>query len=535
MRSLRQGFAFAVFDQPPKFAGGTGACGDETSPPLRARLNTSALQTLREVARPRAAKHSGILLLVVASALLALVGCKVGPNYKPPELSAPAQWSSPLAGGVTNLPVAEATWWKNFRDPQLDSLIFRAVQSNRNLVVAGARVREARALRGVVAAGLWPTADASGSYSRTRLSQNGFPEFPPNIVPFEDNVYQVGFDAAWELDVFGGTRRAVEAARANEAAAAYARREVLVSLLGEVARNYVEARGLQRRLVIAGENITSQSNSLGITKDRYEGGLATDLDVQQAAALLATTEAQVPALETSFKAAAYHLGVLLGQPPGAVLDELSNSVPIPATPPEVPVGLPSELLRRRPDLQRAERQLAAATAQIGVAVSDLFPKFSLTGDVGLQSVSVSDWFTAGSRFWSAGPMVQWRLLAAGKIRANIRVQNARQEQALANYEQASLNAMEDVENALTAYAKEQVRRRSLSAAVDASQQALQLANQLYEGGLVDFLRVLDAQRSLYQAQDALVQSDLGVSLDLVSLYKALGGGWEAAARQVSQR
>jgi NodT family efflux transporter outer membrane factor (OMF) lipoprotein len=309
---------------------------------------------------------------------------------------------------------------------------------------------------------------------------------------------------------------------------------VLLSLLSEVARNYMQARGFQRRLVITRLNIQAQREVLALTQDRYRVGLGSQLDIDQAAALLANTEAQVPVLETGFKASAYHLGVLLGQPPGAVLEELLEEAPIPATPPEVPVGLPSDLLLRRPDIRQAERALAAATARIGVAVADLFPKFSLTGNVGAQSVSPGTWFTAASTFWSAGPTVQWRIFDAGRIRSNIRVQNARQEQALAHYEQTVLVSFEDVENALTSYAKEQIRRQSLMAAVQANQQALEISRQYYRSGLADFLNVLESERSLYQTQDALVQSELAVSLDAVSLYKALGGGWENVSNEVAK-
>ena len=221
--------------------------------------------------------------------------------------------------------------------------------------------------------------------------------------------------------------------------------------------------------------------------------------------------------------------MLLGQPPGALLDDIAVEKPIPITPPEVPVGLPSDLLQRRPDVQRSERELAAATARIGVAKADLFPKFSLTGFADLQSVSAGNWFDYASRFWSAGPTVQWELFEAGSIRANIRVQNARQEQALDAFQQTVLTALEDAENALTAYAQEQVRRESLSQSAQASQQALELSTQLYKSGLSDFLSVLDSERSLYTAQDALVQSDQAVSVDLVQLYKALGGGWQEPA------
>jgi NodT family efflux transporter outer membrane factor (OMF) lipoprotein len=254
--------------------------------------------------------------------------------------------------------------------------------------------------------------------------------------------------------------------------------------------------------------------------------LTSDLDVQQASTLLATTRAEIPPLQTSLQAAIHRLGVLLGQQPDAWQAELSEAAEIPAAPAEVPVGLPAELLLRRPDVQRAEQQLRAATANIGVAKADLFPKFFLTGAAGLESISTADWFTSGSSFWSVGPTVQWRIFDAGRIRANIRVQNARQEQALDAYEQTVLTAFEEVENGLVAYANEQIRRRSLEEAATASRNSLDLANKLYANGLTDFLQVLDAERSLYQAQDALVQSDRTVSVDLVSLYKALGGGWE---------
>jgi NodT family efflux transporter outer membrane factor (OMF) lipoprotein len=242
--------------------------------------------------------------------------------------------------------------------------------------------------------------------------------------------------------------------------------------------------------------------------------------------VLTSTEAQVPSLETGFRQNVYALDVLLAQTPGASLDEMSAEKPIPIKPPMVPVGLPSDLLKRRPDVQGAERELAAATARIGAAKADYFPKFSLTGFIALESVSASDWFHYASRAWSAGPTVQWELFEAGRIRANVQVQNARQEQTLGAYQQTVLVALEEAENALTAYAREQVRRESLSQSVEADRQALELSTQLYKSGLADFLHVLDSERSLYVAQDALVQSDQAVALDLVALYKALGGGWE---------
>jgi NodT family efflux transporter outer membrane factor (OMF) lipoprotein len=477
------------------------------------------------------------LSIVVLLAFLA-GGCanipSVGPDYHAPETKTPARWSEPLTGGETNSAAATTAWWKNFHDAELDSLIERAACSNLDLRIAQARVREARAEYGIAVGNLLPTVDASGSYARQRESQNqplvGPGDRLPPGIPFENNLYQSGFDASWEIDVFGGKRRAVEAAKAQVAAAQFGQRDVLVTLLGEVARNYVATRGYQRELEIARENIHAQERVLAITQNRFTNGLANNLDVQQAATLLANTRASVPTLETALQAAIHRLGVLLGQPPEALQTELSSVAPIPATPPEVPVGLPSELLQRRPDVAQAERQLAAATANIGVAKADLFPKFYLTGIAGYQSVSASDWFSGGSRFWSVGPTVQWNIFDAGRIRANIKIQNARQEQALAAYEQTALSAFEDVENALVAYAKEQVCRRSLEDAVKSSQESLRLANQLYTNGLSDFINVLDAERSLYQAQDALVQSDRTVSTDLISLYKSLGGGWEVETK-----
>ena len=468
-------------------------------------------------------------------ALLAFLagGCanipSVGPDYQKPNVSAPTQWNA-LAGGETNAVVPAAAWWKNFHDSELDSLITRAACSNLDLRIAQSRVREARAQYRIASADFWPTVDASGSYARQRESKNqplvGPGDHLPPGIPFENSFYQSGFDASWEIDVFGGTRRATEAARAHVAAAQFGEREVLVTLLGEVARNYVEARGYQRRLEIARDNIRAQEQSLAIVENRFTNGLTSDLDVQQASTVLATTRAVVPALETALAASIHRLGVLLGQTPESLETELAAVAPIPAAPPQVPVGLPSELLLRRPDVALAERQLAAATANIGVAKSDLFPKFYLTGAAGFEGTSADDWFTSGSKFWSFGPSVQWRIFDAGRIRANIKVQTARQEQVLASYENTALLAFEDVENALTAYAKEQIRRQQLEDAVKSSEESLRLANQLYANGLSNFINVLDAERSLYKAQDALVQSDRTISANLIALYKSLGGGWE---------
>lgn len=449
----------------------------------------------------------------------------VGPDYHPPKLAAPGHWTEALAGGETNGVAQLTNWWTTFNDPQLDSLVERAVRSNLELRMAEARVLEARAQRGVVAAGLWPSADASASYSRNRISKNYF--FPVPAADLNYNWYQAGFDASWELDVFGGVRRNVQAANADIAAAEFDRRDVLVTLLAELARNYFETRSAQQRLEIARENIAAQQQLVSLTTQQYRAGVTSRLDVEQASALLAATEADVPSLQTALDASIHRISVLLAEPPGALTEELTPTNSIPAPPPRVPVGLPSDLLRRRPDIERTERQLAAATARIGVAKADLFPHFSLTGNGGLESISPGTWFNPSSGFWTVGPTVTWRIFDAGQIRSNIRVQNAREEEALDNYEQTVLSAFEDVENALSSFAKEQTRYRSLEESVASQRAALNLSRDLYQNGLTDFITVLESERSLYDAEDALVQSQATVSENLVALYKALGGGWQA--------
>jgi len=301
---------------------------------------------------------------------------------------------------------------------------------------------------------------------------------------------------------------------------------VLVILLAEVARNLVEVRGAEQRLAIARQNIGIQLQSVELTRVRFEAGLGTEVDVAQARTLLATTEAQVPRLEATRDASIHRLGVLLGQAPGALLDELRTEHRIPTGPPSVPVGLPSELLRRRADVRRAERELAAATARIGVATADLFPRFALTGTLGVAATDAGDVFTAASRFWSLGPQVVWPVFAGGAIRANIRAQEARQEATLARYKQVVLAALEDTETALVRFGQEQAHREALARAADSSQLAVRLSEELYTRGLQDFLTVLDSQRALYSTEDQLVQSEQAVAANLIALYKALGGGWE---------
>lgn len=466
-------------------------------------------------------------MLAAAGLLAGLAGCSVGPNYHPPKVAVPGQWAEVGPGGTTNRTPQLAQWWKRLHDPILDSLVERAIKSNYDLKAAEARLRAARALRGAALADFLPVVDANASYSVARRSANAL---SVRVTSLDTDTYQAGFDAAWEIDIFGGKRRALQEANAALEAVEDDRRSVLVSLLAEVARNYVEMRGLQSRLAIARQNIEAQQETVGLTQLRFEQGLASELDMSQAKTVLASTRAQVPSLLIGLKQSSHQLSVLIGQPPATLDSLLTNTVPIPATPPEVPAGLPSELLLRRPDVRSSERQLAAATASIGVAKAELFPKFFLTGSAGYQSLDLGSLISPASEFWTAGPAVSWRILEYPRLRAQIKYQTAQTEQALAQFNQTVLTALQEVENSLVAYAQEKQRYRALNDAVVSSRRSLDLANQLYNEGVGEFLNVLVAERSLYQAQDALVQSQGAVTEDLVALYKALGGGWETTSK-----
>jgi NodT family efflux transporter outer membrane factor (OMF) lipoprotein len=466
--------------------------------------------------------------------MLLAAGCNVGPNYRPPTTTMPASFGplpptsqpSPLAAAVT--PAAQ--WWMLLNDPALDDLIARAVQANYDVRTAVARVREARARRTIVSSQEYPSLDAVGDYSHNRLSQNAAPynAFKLPHFPWEFNQYQAGFDASWELDVFGGTRRAVQAATADLEATIEGQRGVVLSVLAEVARNYVELRGYQQELIIARQNLQTQRQTLQLTLDRRKVGEATQLDVSRASAQVSSTEATLPQLARQEWQAMYRLSVLLGQQPGDLVDSLSAAAAIPVPPEQVATGLPAELLRRRPDIRQAERQLAAATARIGQAKADLYPQFALNGSFAWQSSDTHNLFDSPSRSWTVGPSVRWPVFDAGRIRANIKIRTAQQEQAMMSYEQTVLRAMEEVQDALVSFNTEQERRKSLQDAVRASQESVDLARELYRQGLSDFLSVLDAQRQLFQSQEALVLSDRALTTSLVALYKALGGGWEVA-------
>jgi multidrug efflux system outer membrane protein len=485
-------------------------------------------------------KHSGQgvcyrwISLVAAIMLLTLSGCAaVGPDYVPVEPKAEDAWHTDLQGGLTGRPLNPETlahWWTTLDDSELSNLEERAVKGNLDLKDAQARIREARALRGINKANLFPTVNAGGSITEHRLSEN-------SNTGERGSLYAAGFDAGWELDIFGGVRRSVEAAQANLEATQENLNNVLVSLLAEVALNYVEVRTFQARLAVTEANIKTLQESYELNQSRYQAGINDALAVQESLRLLETSRSQIPFLETGLEAAKNRLAVLLGEQPGKLHEQLAAKGAIPAVPASVAVGIPAETLRHRPDIRRAERFLAAQTARIGVATADLYPKFRLFGTIGLESLAVSEFFKYDSRTWGFGPSISWNIFDAGAIRQNIEVQTARQEQALIQYESAVLQALEEVENVLVAYAKEQQRRASLIKAEAAARQATQLAQDQYEAGLVNYNNVLDTQRALLILQDELAQSQGTVTSNLVRLYKALGGGWtpeKPAADQSSQ-
>lgn len=447
--------------------------------------------------------------------LLSVAACaQVGPNYSAPDPQPPSGWHSDLSEGFSTGTADLSRWWTNFNDPVLSSLIEQAVAGNLDLQLAKARLQEARARVGVANSAEFPTLSANGSASRSRSQSQ------------TRNLFAAGFDAGWELDIFGGVGRANEAAEADLVASEEARRDVLVSLLGEVATNYLEARTYQARLGTAFENLKLQEDTFQLADWRNQAGLSDELAVQQARYNRAATRAQLPTLRTGLTASLNRLAVLTGAEPGRIHELLKEPSPIPAPPLTVTIGVPAEALRQRPDVRRAEQQLAAATARIGVAVADLYPKFRLSGSIGIETVDSADLLAGAARGWRFGPSFSWTLFDGGRIRRNIEVQSAMQEQTLIQYRKVVIAALEEVENSLTAYAEEQRRQAALTEAAEAAKAAAGLARDKYRAGRQDFSTVLDAQRSQLSFEDQLAQSQGAVGIDLVRLYKALGGGWQ---------
>ena len=470
----------------------------------------------------------GAALAAGWTALLFGAGCMVGPDYHAPASAVKMKaWTTPPASAnatATNAAPAMDPWWTTFGDPELTRLIERALESSPDIAIAAQRVREARAGLKSVAGGELPTVGVGAGkmeYRRTgplnTLYRGNYPTF------------QTGFDASWEIDLWGGTRRAVESAGAALEATEEEGRGVRVALAAEVARDYVELRAVQHRLAIARTNLALQQRTLELTRERLHAGVASDLDAFRAAGLVANTEALLPVLEDGRDQLIHRLGVLLGDEPNELAGELAAPEPIPTAPANVAAGLPAELLRRRPDIRAAERRLAASTARIGATEAQLYPHLGLAGTIGFVSTQSSDLFDYSNRYFSAGPGLHWNLFDAGRVRAQVEAESARTERAYMEYRKVVLGALTDVENAIGALNSEQRRHGALVDAADAAQKSVATATELYRQGVTDFLGVIDAERSLAAAEDNIAQSDRAVSTDAIALFKALGGGWQTTA------
>jgi len=464
-----------------------------------------------------------IKTLTVLSAVFAIAGCAaVGPDYTSPQSDVPAQWSNLLQKGdasETADPQSLAQWWKTLNDPILSDLISQSIAGNKDLKLAMSRIRETRAQWGIAETGRFPSADASGSL--TSAKSTGKEE--------RSEHYSLSIDAGWEADLFGRVQRSVEAARADYESVTENYRDVLVTLIAETALNYIDVRTYQKQLAVAEENLKIRKQTYELANYRYKAGLASALDMSSARYNVEETRATIPVIERNLETAKNRVAVLTGKTPGSVHAQLaqSKSLPVPAL--KIAAGIPADILRRRPDIRKAERDLAAQTARIGVATADLYPRLTLSGSIGLEALSLSDLFTSDAISNSIGPRLSWNIFDAGAIRKKIEVQNAKQEQALIQYESGILSALEEVENALYAYAREQSRRNSLLSAFRAAKQASGLSLNQYNSGLTDFQTVLDAQRSLLSFQDQLAKSEANILMYLIRLYKALGGGWNPGA------
>jgi outer membrane protein, multidrug efflux system len=468
-------------------------------------------------------------LLYLAALSVLMAGAKSAP---PVQLKTPSHFSEQATSAGTTVDAAVDKWWETFQDANLSGLIEEAVRSNLDLQLARQRVLETRAQRRIARAALLPTVNNTDSFQRIRggfadgnIHVNNAPGGGIFVQPFESNLFQLGFDASWEIDLFGGLRHQLRAATADVQSSEESKRDVLISVLGEVSRAYMELRGTQERLAITQKNLTLQRDSLHLTEVRAQAGLGTEFDVERQRQQVASTEALVPSFQAGIAAYIHQLSVLLGEPPTALQERLAKAAPLPANPPLVPVGLPADLLTRRPDLRRARVELIASAERVGAAKADLFPKITLTGVVGRQSTDLSGLTLGAGNFFSVGPGITIPIFEAGRIRANIEARKQQLEEAQTQYRSTLLEALRETEDALSNYGREQERRQKLLAAVEASSQAERMAEELYTRGLADFLSVLDAQREELGNEDALAQSQTAIRTDLVTLYKSLGGGW----------
>lgn len=459
--------------------------------------------------------------LVEGTFALFAAGCAmVGPDYAPPIVDLPPAWER-ASGIATTGRQDVSAWWQRLQDPLLSDLIASALAGSLDLKSAQARLRQARALRAAAGAERFPTVSASASASRASGSEEAGSGRTSEL-------YSAGFDASWEPDVFGGVRRGIEAAQADLEATEADLQNTGVSLLAEVALNYVEVRNFQARLAIARANLDSQAETFQLTGWRAQAGLVGALDVEQARAQLEQTRAQIPSLETSLAQAEHRLAVLLGRPPGALRERLAVRGPIPVPPDSVAIGIPADTLRQRPDVRAAERVLAAETARIGQAQAARYPSFILSGSIGLEALSASALGASGAAASSIAASVATVIFDGGRLRQQVEAQSAVAEQALVSYEAAILTALEDVENALVSLANSAQRAAALGTAAEAARNAALLARQRYESGLIDFLTLLDTQRTLLSIEDSLAATQAQSASALIQLYKALGGGWPSS-------
>jgi NodT family efflux transporter outer membrane factor (OMF) lipoprotein len=455
-------------------------------------------------------------------------GFKVGPEYCRPGADVSESWIEASDPHLRANGEPDACWWTAFGDPALNQLVTAASEQNLTLKMACFRILEARAERGVAVGNLFPQQqEMTAQYSRAAMSANAYP-FNMFALPkyFYDN-WSAGFDAAWELDFWGRFRRAVEAADAHLDARVEGYDDVLVLLQAEVAATYIQMRTFEERLELARKNVELQNETLRIATLRAKQGLVTDLDVEQATTNLGATESLIPVLQTGHRRTQNRLCVLTARPPHQLTQALALSGSIPIPPQEVVVGIPAELLRRRPDVRQAERQAAAQSARIGIAESEFYPHIAITGTIGLQAENASQFFESGSLVGAIGPGIRWNILNYGRIRNNVRAQDARFQQSVLNYQDTVLRANEEVENGLVAFLREQDRLKFLEKSTGAAARSVEIAMRQYEKGVIFYQPLLDSERALVQQQDALAESRGLIGINLIAVYKALGGGWRA--------
>lgn len=462
--------------------------------------------------------------LGIVTAIISLSACTVGPDYLAPDQAIGGGWFSAQRENVSEESI-QTRWWENFNDPVLSGYIQQASRNNKDIHIALANVMRARAVRREVGGALYPQVGADAQASRAQSSKAASSAGTRET----RNLYDAGFDASWELDLFGGSRRETEAADARLGAEMAGYHDVMLTTFSDVARRYYEARGYQKQIHVTTRNIQLLEQTLDLIEKRRFVGEANEFDVARARGELQANQARLPNLQADMEASVFALSVLLGLTPEALISDMQESKPLPAPPDMVPVGLRADLLRRRPDIRLAERELAASSADIGAATADLFPQFFITGDLGSQARVFGDLFTAAGGLWSLAAAMQWSVFEGGAIRARIDIEKAENKAALAAYEKTVLEALADVETALTRYGREVETRKRLQAAVQSRQDAAALAQKLLDVGEADYLSVLDAQRELIASEDDLVASETQAIIKLVALYTALGGGWDMPA------